>query len=67
MQLHANVRNVINSVTVAKMGLNQQLVDNYIAAIAAEQDIVNKAASIEDQGSAAYKARFTVEKNLFLA
>lgn len=43
VQLHANVRSVINFVTIAKMGMSQQLMDSYTAAIATEQDIVNRA------------------------
>lgn len=45
VQLHANVRAIINSVTNTKLGLNDEIFNAYTEAIAAEQDIVNKAAA----------------------
>ena len=45
VQLHANVRAIITSVTNTKLGLNDEVFKVYTEAIAAEQDIVNQAAA----------------------
>ena len=42
VQFHTNVRNVINSAGIAKIGMPQAVMTPYITAVAAEQDIVNK-------------------------
>ena len=43
VQLHTNVRSMINAAGVEEIGLAQQVYDNYNQAITTEQDIVNKA------------------------